>query len=127
MNTIVLGYNEFWKQKVNIGKKNNQNFVQIPFHKLKWFIEYKSEKFGLNFIFNDESYTSRCSFLDLEEVKRHDVYVGKRIKRGLFMSKEGIIINSDVNGSLNILRKAIPKAFADGIEGVAVHPYRVNL
>ena len=127
LNSIIIGYNMFWKQKVNIGKRNNQNFVQIPFHKLKWFIEYKAEKCGLNIILNEESYTSKCSFLDLEEIKKHEIYRGKRIKRGLFKSNKGVLINSDVNGSYNILKKAVPKVFADGIEGVIVHPYKINL
>lgn len=126
LNTIVIGYNEFWKTEINIGKRNNQNFVNIPFHKLVWMIEYKARKVGINVLKHEESYTSKCSFLDDEEVKKHDVYLGKRIKRGLFRSGDGRLINSDVNGSLNILRKAIPTAFANGIEDVAVHPKRVK-
>ena len=127
LNTIVIGYNEFWKQKVNIGKVNNQKFVQIPFERLLSILEYKCQKYGLNILSNEESYTSKCSFLDLEEIKKHDVYLGKRVKRGLFISINGKLINSDVNGSYNILRKVFPKVFDNGIEGVAVHPYRVNL
>jgi putative transposase len=126
LNTIIIGYNEFWKTEINIGKKNNQNFVNIPFHKLAWMIEYKARKVGLNVIKHEESYTSKCSFLDLEDIKKHEVYKGKRIKRGLFKSSNGRLINSDVNGSLNILRKAVPKVFSDGIEDVAVHPKRVK-
>ena len=122
LNTIVIGYNEGWKTEINIGKKNNQNFVGIPLHKLKWIVEYNCLKNGLNFETHEEAYTSKCSFLDLEPIKRHENYVGERIKRGLFRSSDGSLINSDVNGSLNILRKAVPAAFANGIEGVAVHP-----
>lgn len=122
LNTIVIGYNEFWKQEVNIGKRNNQNFVSIPFSRLVSMIEYKAKMFGLNVITNEESYTSKCSFLDKEEIKKHEVYKGKRIKRGLFRSSSGRIINSDVNGSYNILVKVVPNVFADGIEDVAVHP-----
>ena len=81
---------------------------------------------GLNFETHEEAYTSKCSFLDLEPIKRHENYVGERIKRGLFRSSDGSLINSDVNGSLNILRKAVPAAFANGIEGVAVHPERIK-
>lgn len=75
----------------------------------------------------EESYTSKCSFLDNEPVKKHEFYLGKRIKRGLFRSSNGIKINADVNGSANILRKEIPTAF-DGyeIEGVVVHPIRIK-
>ena len=127
LNTIILGYNENWKQNVNIGKKNNQNFVQIPFNKLKWLLEYKCQKNGIIFKTHEESYTSKCSFLDNEEIKKHETYLGKRKKRGIFVSSEDKIINADVNGSYNIMKKVVPNAFADGIEGVAVHPYRVNL
>jgi len=126
LNTIIIGYNEFWKTEINIGKKNNQNFVNIPFHKLVWMIEYKARKVGLNVIKHEESYTSKCSFLDLEDIKKHEVYKGKRIQRGLFKSSNGRLINSDVNGSLNILIKAVPKVFSDGKEDVAVNPKRVK-
>jgi putative transposase len=85
-------------------------------------LKYKCEIVGINVITHEESYTSKCSFLDLEEIKKHETYKGKRIKRGLFKSLIGTLINADVNGSYNILRKAIPNAFAEGIEGVEVHP-----
>ena len=85
-------------------------------------IDYKARKHGLNVKKQEESYTSKCSFLDDEDVKKHDIYQGKRIIRGLFRSSNGSLINSDVNGSLNILKKAVPNAFADGIEAVAVQP-----
>jgi putative transposase len=90
-------------------------------------LKYKCEKHGINITTHEESYTSKCSFLDNEEIKKHDEYQGKRIKRGLFKSSDGKLINADVNGSYNIIRKVFPNAFANGIEGVAVHPYRVNL
>lgn len=127
LNTLVVGYNELWKQEINIGKRNNQNFVQIPFYKIIQMLTYKCEKHGINFITHEESYTSKCSFLDNEEITKHETYKGKRIKRGLFKTSTGVLINADVNGSYNILKKAVPNAFVNGIEGVAVHPYRVNL
>lgn len=127
LNTLIIGYNEDWKQGINIGKVNNQNFVQIPYYKLIEMLKYKCEKNGINFITHEESYTSKCSFLDNEEITKHSVYKGKRIKRGLFQTSDNKIINADVNGSYNILKKVVPNAFADEIEGVAVHPYRVNL
>jgi putative transposase len=127
LSTLVVGYNEFWKQKINIGSVNNQKFVQIPFDKLLFMLEYKCQKHGINITTHEESYTSKCSFLDNESIGKHDEYFGKRIKRGLFKSKNGMLINADVNGSYNILRKVFPEAFVNGIEGVAVHPYRVNL
>jgi putative transposase len=127
LNTLIVGYNELWKQEINIGKRNNQNFVNIPYYKLIQMLTYKCQKHGINFITHEESYTSKCSFLDNEEIKKHENYLGKRIKRGLFKSYNGTLINADVNGSYNIMKKVVPNAFADGIEDVAVHPYRVNL
>ena len=126
LNTIVIGYNEYWKTEINIGKRNNQNFVGIPFHRLVEMIEYKAKLNGLNVHKHEESYTSKCSFLDLEKIGKSDVYMGSRVKRGLFISSEGRKINSDVNGSLNILRKAVPNIFSDGIEDVAVYPKRIK-
>jgi putative transposase len=127
LNTIIVGYNEFWKQKVNMGKKNNQNFVQIPFERLVNYIEYKAKLNGIIFIKREESYTSKCSSLDLEEIKYHETYLGKRIIRGLFKTNSDKIINSDVNASLNIMRKAIPNVnFINGIEDCAVNPKRVK-
>ena len=72
--------------------------------------------------YHEESYTSKCSFLDNEEICKHGDYLGRRIKRGLFKTAQGKIINADVNGSFNIMRKAIPNAFANGIEGLGVNP-----
>ncbi len=127
LNTIILGYNEGWKSGIEMGKKNNQNFVGIPYETIKWYINYKCYMNGLNFITQEESYTSKCSSLDLEEVIRHGNYLGSRICRGLFKISTGKIINSDVNGSLNILRKAIPNVeFTDGIEAAAALPKRIK-
>jgi putative transposase len=82
---------------------------------------------GIDVITNEESYTSKCSFFDEETIKKHDVYLGKRIKRGLFKTAKGLLINADVNGSYNILKKAIPNAFANGIQGLAVNPLKLNV
>lgn len=122
--TIVIGNNPDWKQKINHGKRNNQNFVNIPFATLIQMIKYKAEEVGIDVIVNEESHTSKCSFLDNEPVKHHESYVGKRINRGQFRSASGTIINADLNGALNIIKKAIPEAFADGIEDVGLHPKR---
>jgi putative transposase len=127
LNTLIIGYNELWKQEINIGKRNNQNFVNIPYYKIIQMLTYKCQKQGINFITHEESYTSKCSFIDNEDIKKHEEYLGKRIKRGLFKSYNEILINADVNGSYNIMKKVVPNAFANGIEGVAVHPYRINL
>ncbi len=124
--TIIIGYNRAWKQKVKIGKINNQNFVQIPFFKLINQIRYKSKLFGIDIIVDGESFTSKCSFLDKEQIKKHKKYAGKRINRGLYKSKKGILINADVNAGYNILKKVVPNAIsADKIEGVGLHPYSI--
>jgi putative transposase len=122
INTLVVGNNKEWKQEINIGRVNNQNFVQIPHNKFINMLSYKCKMEGINIIIQEESYTSKCSFLDLEEVKKHETYKGKRIKRGLFKASDGKLINADINGSYNILRKAVPNVFADGIEGLVVIP-----
>lgn len=124
--TLVIGKNDQWKQDINIGKRNNQNFVSIPHAIFIKQLEYKCQLVGITVKLQEESYTSKCSFLDNEPIKKHENYQGKRIKRGLFKAADGTLINADQNGSLNILRKAFPNAFADGIQGVVVRPVRVN-
>ena len=126
--TVVIGYNPEWKQNCRIGKKNTQNFVTIPYYKLIQQLEYKATEQGIAVIKQEESHSSKCSFLDNEPITHHDKYVGKRISRGLFQSKEGIIINADVNGAYNILKKALLNAIkADRIEDVGLHPTRWRL
>ncbi len=121
--TIVIGHNQGWKQKVNIGKRNNQNFVQIPFRKILQQIKYKSELVGIKFETDDDSYTSKCSLLDNEEIKKHYKYLGTRIRRGLFRASNGTIINADVNAAYNILKKAFPNSVTvDGIEAFGLMP-----
>ena len=78
-------------------------------------------------IIHEESYTSKCSFLDLEPIQKHETYLGKRISRGMFCSSTGEKINDDVNGSYNIIRKVIPNAFIEGIAGLVVAPVRFSL
>jgi len=133
--TVVIGYNEKWKQRANMGRKNNQNFVDIPFHQLVQKITYKAKLVGIQVVRIEESHTSKCSFLDNEPIQHHDQYLGRRgvyrngrLCRGLFKTKDGNIINSDINGASNILRKAFPKALrADGIEGLGLVPYSVKI
>lgn len=124
---IAVGKNNGWKQDINIGKKNNQNFVQVPFNNFINMLDYKLKLKGIELILINEAYTSKCSFLDSEEIKKHTTYSGKRIKRGLFKTNKGLIINADVNGSFNILKKAFPNAFADGIQDLAVNPLKLIL
>lgn len=97
--------NKGWKTDLNLGSRNNQQFKMIPFLLMYDMLSYKLEMAGINYIETEESYTSKCSFIDKEELKHHNSYAGRRIKRGLFKSKDGHKYNADINGSLNILRK----------------------
>jgi len=125
--TLIIGKNDGWKTRVNMGDKNNQNFVLIPHAKFIKMLEYKCKLVGIDVILQDESHTSKCSLIDLEPIKHRDEYVGRRISRGLFKSKDGIIINADINGSGNIMRKAIPNCLrTNGIEGFVVSPVRIT-
>ena len=103
---VYVGWNKGIKQDINIGKVNNQNFISIPFYQLISMLTYKLQQKGIELITHEESYTSKCSFLDLEPIKKQEVYLGRRIKRGLFKSNKGIIINADINASYNIGRKS---------------------
>lgn len=118
VSVIIIGHNKEWKQDISMGKANNQNFVQIPFNTFIQMITYKAELEGIKVMQREESYTSKCSFADNEEIHRHENYVGSRIKRGLFKTKNGYLVNADLNGALNILKKEIPNAFKEryGIE-----------
>ncbi len=131
--TLVIGKNAHWKTEIDLGKQTNQNFVGIPHARLIQMIEYKARLVGMKVIVQEESYTSRSNFLNLDPIPVYghtgadDVtFSGKRIKRGLYKTSVGQSINSDVNASYNILRKAIPNAFSDGIESCVVGPRRVN-
>jgi IS605 OrfB family transposase len=113
IDTIVIGYNAGWKQEVDMGKKNNQKFVQIPFRKLISAIENKCLKEGIRFFKQEESYTSKASFLDSDVIpvwskndKTNYHFSGKRITRGLYQSKSGRCIHADINGALNTMRKS---------------------
>lgn len=109
IDTVIFGHNIGQKQDINLGKVTNQNFVQIPFTQLMQLLKYKCELRGIRFIETEESYTSKCSFLDEESICKHSSYQGKRVKRGLFETSNGKLINADVNGSLNIGRKYLTK------------------
>lgn len=116
LNTLIIGNNKGWKQDINIGKRNNQNFVQVPHAVFVNMIEYKCKLRGINVVKTEESYTSKCSFLDNEPICKQQKYKGRRVKRGLFKSSDGRLINADVNGSLNILRKVVGNFNYDPIE-----------
>lgn len=113
IDTFIIGRNKKQKQNINIGKSNNQNFVYIPYDKLRNILKYKLEEAGIKYVEQEESYTSKASFLDNDNIPTYNgdsdikyTFSGKRVKRGLYKSKEGKLIHADTNGSLNILRKA---------------------
>lgn len=101
---LFIGKNVGWKEGINLGIKMNQTFVSIPYNKLIEMLEYKCKLKGFKVVLINEAYTSKCSFLDNEPICKHETYKGKRIKRGLFQTQKGILINADVNGSYNIMR-----------------------
>jgi IS605 OrfB family transposase len=114
--TVIVGYNEGQKQGVNIGHVNNQTFVSIPYQRLRQKLSYKCELSGIECVFQEESYTSKASCLDLDNVPDYDpertdkpVFSGNRRHRGLYVSCNGTVINADINGSVNILRKYLLK------------------
>jgi len=127
IDTLVCGYNKGWKQDSNIGKVNNQNFVGIPYYSFVHKLEYKCQNVGIKFITEKESYTSGTSFLDGEPATQEYYDKSRRKQRGLFVSNEGVEINADVNGSYQIMKNVFPNAFADGIEGVGLHPTIVTV
>ena len=102
---VIIGSNKEWKQNINLGCRNNQNFIQIPHARFIEMITYKAKMAGIEVVTAEESYTSKCSFLDDEPIEKHEEYAGKRIKRGLFKSKIGKLINADVNAAYNIMKK----------------------
>jgi putative transposase len=129
---LVIGYNPEWKQQVELGKRNNQLFVLIPYVKIINQLTYKAAEQGIAVELVEENHTSKCSFLDNEAIEHHEQYLGKRVRRGLFRSAQGMLINADVNGAGNIVRKSEPNAFAgvkaDGVGGciMGLHPVRWN-
>ena len=131
--TVIFGHNIGQKQDIALGKVTNQNFVNIPFTKLISMLEYKCQLAGINFVVNEESYTSICSFVDNEVVDKHDNYQGKRVKRGLFKTSNGLLINADVNASLNIGRKYLSsigvysKQLHNELLEHMVNPRRINI
>jgi putative transposase len=132
--TVIIGKNPLWKQACEMGRKNNQNFVQIPHARFISMLTYKAELVGIQVEVREESYTSQASFLDLDPIptykpndEEEHSFSGKRIGRRnrLYRTKDGRTICADVNGAYNILRKSRPDAFAKGIAGYVVHPVRL--
>jgi len=125
-NTIVVGKNDGWKQRPQMSRQVNQSFVQIPHVMFIGMLEYKCQKNGLNFEVTEEAHTSKTLWIDGETPQHHDDYAGKRVERGLFKSANGTLLNADVNGALQIIRKVFPKAKADGVWACG-QPLRVDV
>lgn len=132
--TLVIGKNLLWKQEATLGRVNNQHFVQLPHARFIEMLSYKARLSGIAVVLQEESYTSKASFLDWDELPVYDPthpqqyeFSGKRVKRGLYRARSGRRIHADVNGSYNTLRKAVPNSFGQGIEAVAVRPVRLDI
>ena len=111
--TLVIGYNQSFQCKANLGKKNNQIFTHLPFGKIREKLEYLCKRYNINYILQEESYTSKASFFDNDELPIYNAdnpqtyeFSGKRVKRGLYRTKNNYLFNADCNGALNILRKS---------------------
>lgn len=127
--TIVIGQNRGWKQEINLGKRINQKFVEIPFSDLINKISYKAKLIGINLITHEESYTSKIDHMAFEPLKKQDAYLGKRKRRGLFQSSIGKLINADINGAIGIGRKVFGDSCVSRIidSGLAFNPIRINI
>ena len=137
---LVIGKNDGWKNEIEMGKRNNQNFVQIPHARFIQMLTYKAELVGIRVQITEESYTSKASFLDRDPLPVHGkgnrekhTFSGKRLTRGLYRASNGREINADINGAGNIIRKVAPDAFGpEGVEdgkrvatSLVVHPVRI--
>lgn len=126
---IVIGKNDGWKQEVNLGKQVNQKFLHIPHARLIDKISYKASMAGIEVKTTEESYTSKVDHLAGEATRKQEVYLGKRVKRGLFQSSTKVIVNADVNGCLGIARKVLGDSIIELIthSGGGLTPYRVQI
>jgi IS605 OrfB family transposase len=139
---LCIGKNDAWKQEANMGKRTNQNFVQIPHARFISMLTYKAELVGIRVEVTEESYTSKASLLDLDPLPvrangndEQHTFSGKRVKRGLYRASDGRYINADINGAGNIIRKVAPDAFGlraveDGkavLASLVVHPVRISV
>ena len=136
INTLIIGKNDGWKQETNIGKKNNQNFTQIPHQMFINQLKYKCQLEGINVIEQEESYTSKVSFFDNDFIpvygQNDELFKssGKRIKRGLYKTFSGLVLNADINGSLNIMRKYLNEVCDEIISpanrGLVMNPVKIQ-
>ena len=120
IDTIVIGKNKNWKTNVKMHKKDKQNFIGIPYNQFISILTYKANEKGILVLEQEESYTSKASFLDNDKIPTYSKNInkktnfsGRRIKRGLYKTKNGVLINADVNGASNILKKCFKKAFKE--------------
>ena len=128
IDTVIIGYNKTWKQNVNMKNKSNQNFTFISFLKFVNMLDYKLFENGIKLIKTEESYTSKIDHLANESMKHHEKYLGKRIKRGLFKSSTGKIINADINGAIGIFRKVAEKWLMPySVEDLVFNPIKINI
>ena len=133
--TIVCGYNSDFKRSMNLGKKINQEFTQISFGNLREALAGLCERYGMRYIEQEESYTSKASCLDLDDIPRYlpeqpymGTFSGKRVKRGLYRFANGKIANADVNGAANILRKSKQNFdFEELCKGLLGSPLRIRV
>ncbi|HLP88322.1 MAG TPA: transposase [Nostocaceae cyanobacterium] len=136
---VSIGKNEQWKTRLNLGKRTNQNFTQIPHARFIEMLTYKLEQVGITVEVNEESYTSKASFIDWDNIPTYNpntkikhTFSGKRVARAWYVSKDGVKIHADVNGAFNIGRKCNPQGF-DCLQSilrdrgcVVVHPRRIT-
>ena len=122
---FIIGYNPNWKSNVNLGSKNNRNFYQIPYKRLIFKLDQSLKLINKKLIITKESYTSKCDALALEEINYHENYLGNRSKRGLFYSSINKLINADLNGAINIMRKKIN--LTEVIGNNLYNPTRINI
>lgn len=141
IDTVIIGENKGWKQDINIGKKNNREFISIPFYIMKGMIKYKCEMRGIEVIFHEESYTSKASFIDNDKIptynknrKKKPEFSGTRPKRGLYKSADGSLVNADINGASNIMKKALLKQglwsdilFSEVVQRIKKNPVKKNI
>ena len=141
IDTVIIGENKSWKQDINIGRKNNREFVNIPFYIMKSMIKYKCGMRGIEVIFHEESYTSKASFIDKDKIpaynknrKKKPKFSGTRVKRGLYKSADGSLVNADINGASNIMKKALLKRglwsdvlFTEIVQRITKNPVKQNI
>ena len=132
--TVVVGHNENFKRGSNLGRKNNQNFTQIPFGELRECLSFLCERYGIQYTEQEESYTSKSSYPDRDELPVYragqpytGTFSGRRVHRGLYVTGGGEVMNADINGAANILRKVSGCSYELPCSGCLAHPLRIKL